>query len=77
LKWNKNKGTKSYVLVVDDAGVVGVLRGDVRLLFVRVLIDGNWTGARTGAWMGASTGAAAGAPAADALAATSEAAMGA
>jgi hypothetical protein len=41
LKWDKNKGTKGYLLVVDDAGVIGVLRGDVRLLFVRVPIDGK------------------------------------
>jgi hypothetical protein len=44
LKWNKNKGAKGYLLVVDDAGVVGVLRGDVRLLFVRVPIDGELDG---------------------------------
>jgi hypothetical protein len=41
LKWNKNKETKGYLLVVDDAGVIGVLRGDVRILFVRVPIDGG------------------------------------
>jgi hypothetical protein len=44
LKWDKNKGTKGYLLVVDDAGVVGVLRGDVRLLFVWVPIDGELDG---------------------------------
>jgi hypothetical protein len=42
LKWDKNKGTKGYLrLVVDDAGVVGVLRRDVRHWFVRVSIDGG------------------------------------
>jgi hypothetical protein len=31
MKWDKNKGTKGYHrLVVDDAGVVGVLRRDIR-----------------------------------------------
>jgi hypothetical protein len=44
LKWDKNKGTKGYLLVVDDAGVVGILRGDVRLLFIRVPIDGELDG---------------------------------
>jgi hypothetical protein len=44
LKWNKNKETKGYLLIVDDAGVVGVLWGDVRLLFVRVTIDGELDG---------------------------------
>jgi hypothetical protein len=46
LKWDKNKGTKGYLrLVVDDAGVVGVLRRDVRhwfvWVFVLVPIDGG------------------------------------
>jgi hypothetical protein len=48
LKWNKNKGTKGYLLVVDDAGVVWVLRGDVRLLFIQVLIDGELDGSLDG-----------------------------
>jgi hypothetical protein len=34
LKWDKNNGTKGYLLVVDDAGVVGVLRRDVRHWFI-------------------------------------------
>jgi hypothetical protein len=39
LKWDKNKGTKGYLwLVVDDAGVIGVLRRDVRHWFVRVFV---------------------------------------
>jgi hypothetical protein len=66
LKWDKNKGTKGYLLAVDDAGVVGVLRGNVRLLFIRVPIDGELDGA----WMGDWTGAAADAPAATSKAAT-------
>jgi hypothetical protein len=48
LKWDKNKRTKGYLLIVDDAGVVGVLRGDVRLLFVRVPIDGKLDGGLDG-----------------------------
>jgi hypothetical protein len=48
LKWNKNKGTKGYLLIVDDAGVVGILRGDVRLLFVWVPIDGELDGGLDG-----------------------------
>jgi hypothetical protein len=44
LKWDKNKGTKGYLLIIDDAGVIGVLRGDVRLLFIRVLVDGELDG---------------------------------
>jgi hypothetical protein len=48
LKWDKNKGTKGYLLVVDDAGVVGVLRGDVRLLFVWVPIEGELDGGLDG-----------------------------
>jgi hypothetical protein len=49
LKWDKNKGTKGYLrLVVDDAGVVGVLRRDVRHWFIRVFvlvpIDGGLDG---------------------------------
>jgi hypothetical protein len=41
LKWDKNKGTKGYLLIVNDAGVVGVLRGDIQLLFIQVPIDGG------------------------------------
>jgi hypothetical protein len=42
LKWDKNKGTKGYLrLVIDDAGVVGVLRRDIRHLFVWVPSDGG------------------------------------
>jgi hypothetical protein len=48
LKWNKNKGTKGYLLVVDNAGVIGVLRGEVRLLFVWVPIDGELDGGLDG-----------------------------
>jgi hypothetical protein len=48
LKWDKNKGTKGYLLVVDDAGVVGVLRDDVRLLFIWVTIDGELDGGLDG-----------------------------
>jgi hypothetical protein len=48
LKWNKNKGTKGYLLVVNDVGVVGVLRGDIRLLFVWVPIDGALDGGLDG-----------------------------
>jgi hypothetical protein len=44
LKWDKNKGTKDYLLIVDDAGVVGVLQGDIRLLFIWVPIDGGLDG---------------------------------
>jgi hypothetical protein len=44
LKWDKNKGTKGYLLVVDDAGIVGVLQDDVWLLFLRVPIDGELDG---------------------------------
>jgi hypothetical protein len=80
LKWDKNKGTKGYLwLIIDDAGVLGVLRRDVRHWFIRVPSDGGWTGAAatlegaTGAW----TGAAADAPAANAPVATLEAATGA
>jgi hypothetical protein len=30
LKWDKNKGTKGYLqLVLDDAGVIGVLGRDI------------------------------------------------
>jgi hypothetical protein len=42
------KGTKGYLLVIDDAGVIGVLQGDVRLLFVRVPIDGELDGGLDG-----------------------------
>jgi hypothetical protein len=45
LKWDKNKGTKGYLwLVVDDAGVIGVLWHDVRHWFVRVPSDGGLDG---------------------------------
>jgi hypothetical protein len=45
LKWDKNKGTKGYLwLVVDDAGVIGVLWRDVWNWFVRVPIDGGLDG---------------------------------
>jgi hypothetical protein len=74
LKWDKNKGTKGYLwLIVDDAGVVGVLWRDVRHWFIRVPSDGGLDRAvadapaatleeATGTWMAA----------ADALAATLE-----
>jgi hypothetical protein len=40
LKWDKNKGTKGYLrVVVDDVGVVGVRRRDVRHWFVRVFVQ--------------------------------------
>jgi hypothetical protein len=48
LKWDKNKGTKGYLLVVDDAGVVGILRRDVRHWFVRVPIDEGLDGGLDG-----------------------------
>jgi hypothetical protein len=45
LKWDKNKGTKGYLrLVVDDAGVIGVLRRDVQHWFIRVPSDGGLDG---------------------------------
>ena len=71
-KWDKNKGRGAnpcYLwLVVDDAGVVGVLRQNVLHRFVRVPKDGGWTGAAATSEAGkvAWIGAAADAPAADA-----------
>jgi hypothetical protein len=49
LKWDKNKGTKGYLwLIIDDAGVIGVLRRDVRhwfvWVFILVPIDGGLDG---------------------------------
>ena len=44
-KWDKDKGAKGYLrLIVDDAGVVGVLRRDVRCWFVRVPSEGGLDG---------------------------------
>jgi hypothetical protein len=85
LKWDKNKRTKRYLwLVVDDAGVIGVLRCDVRHWFIWVTIDGGLdggggqcAGGYIGTAMGAWTGAVADALVADAPAATLEAATGA
>jgi hypothetical protein len=58
LKWDKNKGTKGYLqLVVNDAGVVGVLRRDVQYRFVRVPSDGGMDGGGgrcTGGYVGSS-----------------------
>jgi hypothetical protein len=60
LKWDKNKGTKGYLwLVVDDAGVVGVLWRDVRHWFVRVPSDGGLDGGSgrcAGGYVGSSDG---------------------
>jgi hypothetical protein len=42
LKWDKNKGTKGYLrLIIDDAGVIGVLRCDIWHWFVWVPSDGG------------------------------------
>jgi hypothetical protein len=53
LKWDKNKGTKGYLwLVVDDVGIIGVLRRDVRHWFIQVFvlvpIDGGLDGGLDG-----------------------------
>jgi hypothetical protein len=53
LKWDKNKGTKGYLwLVVDDDGVLGVLRRDVRHWFIWVPSDGGLDGG--GGYVGSS-----------------------